>query len=85
MTSNIPRAFIDDTAIRTFVQGFLGATTFGAYNQYYIYEPMKQATIKQTQLIEKLEKNQHELETINYNQKQMIDRLEKRLNSRWWW
>ncbi len=34
------RVLIDDSAIKTFVQGFLGATTFGAYNQYFTNKNM---------------------------------------------
>jgi len=84
--SSFPRkSLIDDDALRTFFQGFLGATTFGTYTQVVILEPMKQANKEQIKIIEKLEKINHELKTINYNQKQTIEHLETKLNQRWWW
>jgi hypothetical protein len=72
MSSSLSRkAIIDDSAIRTFFQGFLGATTFGAYNYYIVYEPMKQISLEQKKLID--------------DQRKMIERLETKLNNRWWW
>ena len=71
MSSFSRKTLIDDGALRTFFQGFLGATTFGAYNYYIVYEPMKQISLEQKKLID--------------DQRKMIERLETKLNNRWWW
>ena len=65
MKSKTPKAFISDSAIRTFFKGFLGATTFEAYNYFSIIEPMKKTIKHQDDKIENLE-------IINAEQTRMI-------------
>jgi hypothetical protein len=117
--SSFRKTIIDDGALRTFFQGFLGATTFGAYNQFVVVEPLKQNGIEQKriideqrqreieqrhreieqkqsgieqkriideqkQFIEDQKKRSEEQHIIIQNQQQLIEKMNNKLNARWW-
>ena len=67
--------------VKTFFQGFFGALTFGAYNQYNFNKIMEQNNelMKKTNEFNEL-KHQEELRVL----KEQIKVLETKLKSSWW-
>jgi hypothetical protein len=71
------RSIIDESAIKTFFQGFLGATTFGAYNQYFTNKNIEILTgqiAEQKELIKKMNQQIEER-----------DKAMRLLEERSWW
>lgn len=71
------RAFIDESAVKTFFQGFMGATTFGAYNQYFTNKNMEILSGQIAEQKEQIIKINRQIEERD----NVIRLLEKRI---WW-
>lgn len=68
---------VDESAIKTFFQGFLGATTFGAYNQYFTNKNMEILAGQIAEQKEQLTKMNQQIEER--------DKAIRLLEQRSWW
>ena len=71
------RAWIDESAVKTFFQGFLGATTFGAYNQYFTNKNMEILSAQIAEQKEQIMKMNQQIEER--------DKAIRLLEQRIWW
>ena len=72
-----PRPLIDSSAVKVFFQGFLGATTFGAYNQYFTNKNMEILTAQ-------IAEQKQQLQTMN-RQIEERDKVIRLLEQKIWW
>lgn len=92
MSSNTQHLYGDGNTIHTFFQAFLGVATFGVYTQFILTDVMNTHIQKQKTIIEEMrtidveqKRLLHDLNVIHTSQKKTIERLEMKLNTRWWW
>jgi hypothetical protein len=70
---------------------FLGAATFGFYTRFVLMDLMNEHIQKQTTVIKEMQTIDveqkrliHDLKNIHTSQTKIIQRLETKLNTRWW-
>ena len=90
MSSNTQHLY--GNTIHTFFQAFLSVATFGVYTQFILTDVMNTHIQKQKTIIEEMrpidveqKRLLHDLNVIHTSQKKTIERLEMKLNTRWWW